>query len=213
MRHLGEPAGGQARLDSLSMFFNVPNSLTWIRILLIPIFVGVFYLPSDILPIVAKNWISTAVFSLAAITDWLDGYLARRLGQQSAFGAFLDPVADKLMVAAALIVLVWLDRADMLLATIIIGREIAISALREWMALLGQSKSVAVSMVGKVKTATQMTAIILLLLYQPLVPGVSTPLIGTICLWIAAVLTLWSMVYYLRLAAPYLRLNAPPGAD
>ncbi len=194
------------------MLFNVPNSLTWIRILLIPMFVGVFYLPNDMLPIVAKNWISTAIFSLAAITDWLDGYLARRLGQQSAFGAFLDPVADKLMVAAALIVLVWLDRANMLLATIIIGREIAISALREWMAVLGQSKSVAVSMVGKVKTATQMTAIILLLLYQPIIPGVSTPLVGTICLWVAAVLTLWSMIYYLRLAAPYLRANPPSDA-
>ncbi len=118
------------------------------------------------------------VFALAAITDWADGYLARKLGQTSAFGAFLDPVADKLMVAAALIVLVQLDRADASLAIIIIGREIAISALREWMAQLGQSKSMAVAFIGKVKTGAQITAIIALLLYQPLIPGISTVLAG-----------------------------------
>src|SRR5207237_3082160 len=118
------------------------------------------------------NWTAMTVFALAAITDWLDGYLARRLGETSSFGAFLDPVADKLMVAAALVVLVWLDRAESYLAMIIIGREIAISALREWMAQLGKGKSLAVAFIGKIKTGAQMTAIIALLLYQPLIPGI-----------------------------------------
>jgi CDP-diacylglycerol--glycerol-3-phosphate 3-phosphatidyltransferase/cardiolipin synthase len=187
------------------MPFNVPNALTWLRILMIPVFAGIYYLPQHWMSPQMQNWTGTLIFSIAAITDWFDGYLARKLGQTSAFGAFLDPVADKLMVGAALIILVQLGRADAILAFVIIGREIAISALREWMAKLGQSKSVAVSFIGKVKTATQMAAIILLLLYEPVVPMVSTPLVGTICLWVAAILTIWSMFYYLRLAAPYLR--------
>jgi len=187
------------------MFPNIPTALTWLRILLIPVFVAVYYLPEAWLSMVAKNWTAMTVFSIAAITDWFDGYLARRWGQTSAFGAFLDPVADKLMVAAALIVLVWLDRADSWLAIIIIGREIAISALREWMAQLGETKSVAVAFIGKVKTAAQMTAIIALLLWQPVIPGVSTRWLGTIALWIAALLTLWSMFHYLKLAAPHFR--------
>ena len=145
------------------------------------------------------------IFAVAAITDWLDGYLARRWGETSAFGAFLDPVADKLMVAAALILLVQLGRAEAYLAIIIIGREIAISALREWMAQLGKTKNVAVAFIGKVKTAAQMTAIIALLLWEPVIPGVPTPLLGSIALWVAAILTLWSMFHYLRLAAPHLR--------
>ena len=157
---------------------------------------------------VAKNWTSMTIFSVAAITDWLDGYLARKWGVVSAFGAFLDPVADKLMVAAALIMLVWLGRAESYLAMIIIGREIAISALREWMAQLGQGKSVAVALIGKVKTGAQMTAIIALLLHEPLIPGIPTPLLGTLALWVAAILTLWSMAHYLKLAAPYF---APEG--
>jgi CDP-diacylglycerol--glycerol-3-phosphate 3-phosphatidyltransferase/cardiolipin synthase len=164
----------------------------------------VYYLPDAWLSPPAKNWTAMAIFSLAALTDWLDGWLARRWGEVSAFGAFLDPVADKLMVAAALIVLVWLGRAESYLAMIIIGREIAISALREWMAQLGRAKSVAVAFVGKVKTVAQMTAIIALLLHEPLIPGISTPLLGKVSLWIAAILTLWSMVHYLRLAAPHL---------
>jgi CDP-diacylglycerol--glycerol-3-phosphate 3-phosphatidyltransferase/cardiolipin synthase len=143
------------------------------------------------------------VFAVAAITDWADGYLARRWGQVSAFGAFLDPVADKLMVVAALIMLVWLDRAEPWLAIIIIGREIAVSALREWMAQIGKSKSVAVAFIGKVKTVAQITAVIALLLYQPVIPGIDTKLLGKIALWVAAVLTLWSMFHYLRLAAPH----------
>lgn len=186
------------------MVFNIPIALTWLRIILIPVFVGVYYLPDAWLSVVAKNWTAMTVFALASVTDWLDGYLARRWGETSAFGAFLDPVADKLMIAAALIMLVWLGRAEAYLAIIIIGREIAISALREWMAQVGQSRSVAVALVGKVKTGAQMTAIIALLLWEPVIPGVPTPLLGTAALWVAAILTLWSMIHYLRLAAPYL---------
>jgi CDP-diacylglycerol--glycerol-3-phosphate 3-phosphatidyltransferase len=187
------------------MPLNIPTALTWLRIVLIPVFVGVYYLPDAWLAPAGKNWLAMGVFAGAAITDWLDGWLARRLAVTSAFGAFLDPVADKLMVAAALILLVALGRADAYLAIIIIGREIAISALREWMAELGAGRSVAVAFVGKLKTAAQMTAIIALLLYEPLIPGIPTPLLGTVALWIAVILTLWSMLHYLKRAAPYLR--------
>jgi CDP-diacylglycerol--glycerol-3-phosphate 3-phosphatidyltransferase/cardiolipin synthase len=186
---------------------NVPTALTWLRIVLIPVFVAVYYVPDTWLEASAKNWTAMTVFAIAAATDWFDGYLARKWGQTSAFGAFLDPVADKLMVAAALIVLVWLERADTFLAIIIIGREIAISALREWMAQLGKSNNVAVALIGKVKTTAQMTAIIALLLWEPVIPGVSTPLLGTVALWVAAILTLWSMFHYLRLAWPHLSEN------
>ncbi len=188
-----------------SMVPNFPTALTWLRIVLIPVFVGIYYAPDDWLSPVTRNWVGMSVFALAAITDWLDGYLARRWGETSAFGAFLDPVADKLMVAAALILLVELGRAEAYLAIIIIGREIAISALREWMAQLGKSRNVAVALVGKVKTVAQMTALIALLLWENVIPGVSTPLLGTFALWIAAILTLWSMFHYLRLAAPHFR--------
>jgi CDP-diacylglycerol--glycerol-3-phosphate 3-phosphatidyltransferase len=143
------------------------------------------------------------MFVVFALTDWLDGFLARKLNQTSSFGAFLDPVADKFLVSASLLVLVHLMRADVFVALIIIGREIAISALREWMAQLGKSTSVAVAFVGKVKTAAQMVAIIALLLWEPVIPGVSTPWIGTVALWVAALLTLLSMFHYLRLAAPH----------
>jgi len=189
------------------MFFTIPTLLTWARIVAIPLIVGVFYLPiADPM----RNLIATVLFVATALTDWLDGFLARKLNQTSAFGAFLDPVADKLIVAAALIMLVWLKRADAWLAIIIIGREIAISALREWMALLGQAKSVAVAFVGKVKTAAQITAIIALLLDQPLIPYIDTKALGTVALWVAAILTLWSMVHYLRLAAPHIRRGEDP---
>ena len=187
------------------MPLNLPTALTWLRIVLIPVFVGVYYLPDAWLAPAGKNWLAMGIFAVAAITDWLDGWLARRLGVTSAFGAFLDPVADKLMVAAALILLVALGRADAYLAIIIIGREIAISALREWMAELGAGRSVAVAFRGKLKTGAQMTAIIALLLYEPLIPGIPTPLLGTVALWIAVILTLWSMFHYLKKAAPYLR--------
>ncbi|MEO8331609.1 MAG: CDP-diacylglycerol--glycerol-3-phosphate 3-phosphatidyltransferase [Gallionella sp.] len=186
------------------MPLNIPNLITWLRILLIPVFVSVFYLSDNTIAPNLKNLFATAVFLLAAITDWLDGYLARKLDQYSAFGAFLDPVADKLMVAAALIVLVKLGRADAIIAFIIIGREITISALREWMAQLGESKSVAVSMLGKVKTTFQMIAIIMLLYHERLF-GLNIQLIGSWLLDIAALLTLWSMGYYLMLATPKLK--------
>jgi CDP-diacylglycerol--glycerol-3-phosphate 3-phosphatidyltransferase/cardiolipin synthase len=189
------------------MPFNLPTALTWLRIVLIPVFVAIYYLPDSWMTLPLRNWTAMWVFAAAAITDWLDGWLARRWGQTSAFGAFLDPVADKLMVAAALILLVDLGRADAWLAIIIIGREIAISALREWMAQLGKSKNVAVALIGKVKTTAQITAIIALLLWEPVIPGVSTPLLGTVALWIAAILTLWSMFHYLRLALPHLSEN------
>jgi CDP-diacylglycerol--glycerol-3-phosphate 3-phosphatidyltransferase/cardiolipin synthase len=180
------------------MPLNIPNLLTWARILLIPLVVGVYYLP---LTPAEQNFIATAAFLVAAITDWIDGWLARKLNQTSAFGAFLDPVADKLMVAAALVMLVELNRVDAMLAFIIIGREIAISALREWMANIGAGKSVAVSLIGKLKTIAQMTAIPMLLWHTPIGP-INVHLVGTWSLWVAAILTLWSMVYYLRKAWP-----------
>ena len=183
------------------MPLNIPNLLTWLRILLIPVFIGVFYLSDATLTLHHKHQLSTVIFALAAITDWLDGYLARVLNQTSAFGAFLDPVADKLMVAAALIVLVKLGYVDMLIAFIIIGREIAISALREWMAQIGESKSIAVSLLGKIKTTFQMIAILLLLYHEP-VAALPTHAIGTVLLYLAALLTLGSMLYYLWLALP-----------
>ncbi|HEX5126126.1 MAG TPA: CDP-diacylglycerol--glycerol-3-phosphate 3-phosphatidyltransferase [Rhodocyclaceae bacterium] len=182
---------------------NIPNALTWGRILLIPLIVGVFYLPQSVLSAAHQNLLACAIFVVAALTDWFDGYAARSLGQSSAFGAFLDPVADKLMVGAALIMLVQLDRCDAIFAFIIIGREITISALREWMARIGASKSVAVSFIGKLKTAAQMVAIPMLLYHDELL-GLPIQKMGTVLLIIAAILTLWSMVYYLRMAAPEL---------
>jgi CDP-diacylglycerol--glycerol-3-phosphate 3-phosphatidyltransferase/cardiolipin synthase len=181
------------------MHLNLPNLLTWLRILLIPLLVGLFYLPDGTLKPWEINLFATILFVLAGVTDWLDGWLARRLNQTSAFGAFLDPVADKLMVAAALIVLVDIDRIHPVIALIIIGREIAISALREWMAHSGNSKSVAVAFVGKLKTAAQMVAISLLLYHAPL-GGVDTHLLGVWLIYLAAFLTLWSMFHYLKQA-------------
>jgi CDP-diacylglycerol--glycerol-3-phosphate 3-phosphatidyltransferase/cardiolipin synthase len=183
------------------MPFNLPILLTWLRILAIPLLIAIYYLPASWLNGHERNLGATLIFMAAALTDWADGYLARKLNQTSAFGAFLDPVADKLMVAAALIILVQLDRADAIVASIIIGREITISALREWMAKIGASKSVAVSMLGKIKTTAQMVAIPLLLFHAPL-PDIDTMRVGTWLIWIAALLTLWSMGYYLRMAWP-----------
>lgn len=185
------------------MPLNIPNALTWGRILLIPVFIGVYYLPAPWLSLDERNLIATLSFVLAAVTDWFDGYLARRLGQTSPFGAFLDPVADKLMVAAALIMLAELERVSALVAFIIIGREITISALREWMAQLGHSRSVAVSFVGKIKTACQMVAIPMLLFGQPLL-GQDMRAWGGKLILVAVVLTLWSMAYYLKVAWPVL---------
>lgn len=183
------------------MPYNLPNLLTWLRILAIPLFVGIFYLPPSWLSVPNQNLVATIIFAVAAVTDWLDGYLARVLNQTSAFGAFLDPVADKLMVAAALIVLLYLGRLDAPIALIIIGREITVSALREWMAQLGKSKSVAVSFLGKIKTASQMIAIPMLL-YHENIGSFNSQEIGTWLIYLAAVLTLWSMFYYLKVAIP-----------
>jgi CDP-diacylglycerol--glycerol-3-phosphate 3-phosphatidyltransferase/cardiolipin synthase len=183
------------------MPFNLPIFLTWLRILAIPLLIAVYYVPPGWLSLPERNLLATVLFVAAAFTDWADGYLARRLNQTSAFGAFLDPVADKLMVAAALIVLIQLGRTDAIVATIIIGREITISALREWMAKIGAARSVAVSLLGKIKTASQMVAIPLLL-YDAPVDGLDCREIGTWLIWLAALLTLWSMGYYLRMAWP-----------
>ena len=185
------------------MPLNVPNLVTFSRIILIPLIVGVFYLPDAWLSFTAKNQIAAWIFIVAAVTDWLDGYLARRLNQTSAFGAFLDPVADKLIVVGALVVLLALARVDPLVALIIIGREIAISALREWMAKVGQAKSVAVAFIGKLKTVSQMVAMPLLLYNDWLFGFVDCQWLGTILINIAAVLTVASMLYYLRKALPY----------
>ena len=185
--------------------FNFPLFLTWLRIVAIPLFVAVLYLPEDWIAEKTRNVISMWIFIAAAVTDWLDGYLARRWNQTTSFGAFLDPVADKLMVAAALIVLTEFGRIYAIVALIIIGREITISALREWMAQLGQSKSVAVNMAGKVKTVAQLVAIPFLLYDDRLFDLFHTRPVGHILISAAAIITLWSMGVYLRAA-----LRAPP---
>lgn len=184
-----------------AMPLNLPILLTWLRIVLIPLVVGVFYLPEGWLSAFEKNLLAALIFIAAALTDWLDGWLARRWNQVSSFGAFLDPVADKLMVAAALLVLLKMDRVDALIALVIVGREIAISALREWMAQIGASKSVAVSSLGKVKTVAQMVAIPMLL-FDGWLLFFDTHVVGTWLIYIAAVLTVWSMLYYMRRAWP-----------
>jgi len=189
------------------MPLNLPNLLTWLRILFIPLTAGVFYLPDGWVTPIEANMLAAAFFGVAALTDWLDGWLARKLGQTSAFGAFLDPVADKLMVAAALIVLIDLDRVAPLIGLIIIGREITISALREWMAKAGKSASVAVSFVGKLKTALQMVSIVLLLYFDP-VASLPIAELGTLLIWIAALLTLVSMAYYLVMASRALQTTS-----
>ena len=187
------------------MFLTIPTIMTWTRIVAIPLIVGIFYLPDSVASMGEKNLTATVLFVLFAATDWLDGYLARRLNQTSSFGAFLDPVADKFLVCASLLVLVHLNRADVFVGLIIIGREIAISALREWMAQIGASKSVAVHMIGKLKTVGQMVAIPFLLFNGRLFGIIDTHLWGTWLIWIAAVLTIWSMVYYLQKAIPEIR--------
>jgi cardiolipin synthase (CMP-forming) len=188
--------------ESGPMFFTVPTILTWTRIVAIPLIVGVFYVGLE--PHL-QNLIATVMFVVFAFTDWLDGFLARRLNQMSAFGAFLDPVADKFLVCASLLVLVHLQRADVFVALIIVGREIAISALREWMAQIGASRSVAVHMLGKIKTTVQMIAIPFLLYDGRLFDAIDTGVWGTWLIWLSAVLTVWSMAYYLRKALPEIR--------
>ena len=187
------------------MFLTIPTIMTWTRIVAIPLIVGVFYLPESVATLPGKNLTATVMFVLFAATDWLDGYLARKLNQTSSFGAFLDPVADKFLVCASLLVLVHLNRADVFVGLIIIGREIAISALREWMAQIGATKSVAVHMLGKLKTVGQMVAIPFLLFDGMLFGVINTHVWGTWLIWIAAVLTVWSMIYYLKKAVPEIR--------
>ncbi|MEP7282269.1 MAG: CDP-diacylglycerol--glycerol-3-phosphate 3-phosphatidyltransferase [Rubrivivax sp.] len=187
------------------MFLTLPTLLTWARIIAIPLIVGVFYLPLDA---PTRNLVATVMFVVFALTDWADGYLARKLNQTSSFGAFLDPVADKFLVCASLLVLVHLARADVFVALIIIGREIAISALREWMAQIGASRSVAVHVLGKLKTTVQMVAIPFLLYDGSLFGRIDTRVWGTVLIWLAAVLTVWSMAYYLRKALPEIRAKA-----
>lgn len=188
------------------MYLNIPNILTLLRIALIPLLGLAFLLPEP-----WANWVAVAIFGAAGITDWFDGYLARRLGQTSAFGAFLDPVADKLIVAVALVALLTVHNNPYFAvpAAIIIGREIAVSALREWMAALGQRASVAVNMMGKVKTTAQMIAI-LILLYGHDLFGLPLQTIGLWMLYVAAVLTLHSAFLYLKAAWHVLRVEAVP---
>jgi cardiolipin synthase (CMP-forming) len=190
------------------MFLTIPTIMTWARIFAIPLIVGIFYLPNDWMNQSSKNWFATGMFILFAATDWLDGYLARKLNQTSAFGAFLDPVADKFLVCACVLVLVHLQRTDVFVALIIIGREIAISALREWMAQIGASKSVAVHRIGKLKTVVQMVAIPFLLFDDILFDVIDTHKWGNGLIWVAAIFTVWSMVYYLQKAIPEIRAKA-----
>lgn len=199
------------------MPFNLPILLTWLRIVLIPLIVGVYYLPQASLIQSDRNAVAALIFILAALTDWFDGYLARRLNQTSAFGAFLDPVADKLMVTAALLMLVELGRLNTAIALVIVGREITISALREWMATIGAGKSVAVNSLGKIKTVCQMVAIPMLLFWGPFTSRffpapinavtryLDTRLWGEWLIYLATVLTILSMLYYMRLAWPQIR--------
>ncbi|HEX4870441.1 MAG TPA: CDP-diacylglycerol--glycerol-3-phosphate 3-phosphatidyltransferase [Moraxellaceae bacterium] len=184
---------------SAAPLLNIPNVLTLLRIVLIPVLVALAYTP-----FAWRYWAAAGVFLVAAITDWFDGYLARTLNQTSAFGRFLDPVADKLMVAAALVLLVQWHHANPLMvvsAIIIVSREITISALREWMAEIGKRASVAVSYIGKLKTTMQMTAITVLLVHEPALDH----WLGFPLLVVAAALTIWSMLVYLRAAWPDLR--------
>jgi len=187
------------------MPLNIPMQLTFLRIALIPVFVLAFYIPL----FGVNNYIVTAIFFIAGVTDWFDGYLARKWDQQSSFGAFLDPVADKLMVATALVMLVSKHPSIWLVipAIIIIGREITVSALREWMANNGDTHKVAVSIIGKVKTAAQMWAIGFLLFEEPL-GEVSTVMVGYFLLYTAAILTLWSMVIYIQAAWSTLKVES-----
>jgi CDP-diacylglycerol--glycerol-3-phosphate 3-phosphatidyltransferase len=186
--------------------WNLPNILTLIRILMIPVFVVVFYLPWE-----GKHFAAATIFAIAAATDWLDGYLARKLDQFTPFGAFLDPVADKLIVSAALLVLLQVHATAVFAfpALVIVSREIVVSALREWMAELGQRTSVAVSYLGKVKTVLQMVAITVLLAVNP-EKYPEWDVVGIVLLYVAALLTLWTMIIYLRAAWP--ELSSKPGS-
>ncbi len=186
---------------------NVPMILTWTRIALIPLIIGVFYIPDWILSPFMQNVWATIIFVIAALTDAFDGYIARKYNMESAIGAFLDTSADKLMVCAALIVLLDFGRVDMIVALIIIGREITVTALREWMAKVGAAARVKVNWFGKIKAIAQMVAIPMLLFWEPFM-GISMAWLGTILIYVAAILTIYSMVVYMRAAGPY--LNSDP---
>ena len=192
------------------MPFNLPIALTWLRIAMIPLIVALYYVPSSLLDVPLRDFIAALAFIVAALTDWFDGWLARRWNQTSSFGAFLDPVADKLMVCAALLILLDLNRVEAFIALIIIGREITISALREWMAKIGASGSVAVHWLGKFKTAAQMIASPCLL-HGGYLKGVNLAVAGQWLIWVAAVLTVWSMFYYLKRAWPEIRNKSGQG--
>lgn len=202
-RRAGVNNGAGLRKHNSAMFLTLPTLLTWARIVAIPFIVGVYYVSS--IDMATKNLLATVSFIVVAATDWLDGWLARKLNQTSSFGAFLDPVADKFLIVAALLMLLQLGRVGVVVAGIIIGREIAISALREWMAQIGASRSVAVTMVGKIKTTVQMMAIPFLLYDGMLLGVIDTRDWGRVLIWIAAFLTVWSMIYYLRRAIPEIR--------
>lgn len=181
----------------MSTLTSLPNLLTLARIVLIPIFVVLFYLPFKY-----ANAFAAGIFAVASFTDWLDGYLARKLHMMSPFGAFLDPVADKLLVSTTLLLLVGAKEIDYITipAIIIVGREIVISALREWMAEIGKRASVTVGYIGKVKTCLQMMALVLLLAFTPFVAWQGT--LGFVLLYVSAILTIWSMIVYLAIAWP-----------
>lgn len=183
----------------MSTLTSLPNLLTLMRILLIPVFVGIFYLPFE-----WAHGVAAIIFAAASFTDWLDGYLARRLKQISPFGAFLDPVADKLLVATSLLLLVGAKDLNYITipAIVIVGREIVISALREWMAEVGSRASITVSYIGKVKTTVQMAALVLLLAFYPATSYWGA--LGFVLLYVAAILTIWSMVIYITIAWPQL---------
>ena len=183
---------------------NIPMILTWARIAFIPLIIGVFYVPDALCSPHMKNLLSCVMFAIAAITDALDGWIARRYNMVTSLGAFLDTVADKLVVCWAIVVLLAFDRVDMIIALIIVGREIAVTALREWMSKIGASASVKVNWFGKIKAIAQMVAIPMLLYYDPLF-GLPIALIGTVMIYIAAVLTIYSMCVYMAAAWPYLQ--------
>jgi cardiolipin synthase (CMP-forming) len=198
------PPEAPARVATQPVPINIAMWLTWARIAMIPLIVGVFYLPDPWIGGHWKNVTACTLFTVAAITDAFDGWYARKYAMITRLGAFLDPVADKLMVCAALIVLLALDRVDAFVALIIIGREITISALREWMAQVGASASVAVNWLGKMKTIMQMVAVPLLLFHDRLFGVIDVRLLGTVMIYVAAALTIYSMIYYLRMAWPHL---------
>jgi cardiolipin synthase (CMP-forming) len=188
---------------------NVPILLTWGRVAVIPVLVALYYVPFNREWTHTRDIIATALFIGASLTDWFDGWLARKTGQTSSFGAFLDPVADKLLVCSALLLLIELERVNAFIGLIIIGREITISALREWLAGTGNRSSAAVNTLGKLKTTAQMIAIPLLLFHEPLL-GIPMQRLGGVLIVVAAVLTVWSMVYYLWLAREHFRAAMQP---